>query len=258
MSETQELLRFGVFELNVTTEELRKSGILIRLAPQPLKLLALLARRSGQVVAREEIQQTLWGDETYVDFEQGMNHCIKQIRNALSDSADAPLYVETIPRRGYRFLAPVVTKTIPAPPPRVVESTSGIQTQVPMPAFGSTTVVPSHAAIGAAGTNSTVVVKAPVTDPAPAIQAPPVDRVKQPSSRLRWIVPAIAGLLVIAVAIAIFYWRSRHTASLNLKDSIVIGDFENTRGASEACLGAALQPALGTGNSRSFHAVGRA
>src|SRR5580698_7172893 len=93
----------------------------------------MLARRSGQVVSREEIQQKLWGEETYVDFEQGMNHCIKQIRNALSDSADTPLYVETVPRRGYRFLAPVDSKTILAPPPRVVESTSGIQTKVPMP-----------------------------------------------------------------------------------------------------------------------------
>ena len=74
MSATQDLLRFGVFELNVTTEELRKSGILIRLAPQPLKLLALLARRSGQVVTRVEIQQTLWGEETYVDFEQGIGY----------------------------------------------------------------------------------------------------------------------------------------------------------------------------------------
>ena len=80
MSDTQELLRFGTFELNLATEELRKSGTLIRLAPQPFRLLTLLARRSGQVVTREEIQQTLWGGETYVDFEQGMNHCIKQIR----------------------------------------------------------------------------------------------------------------------------------------------------------------------------------
>ncbi len=78
MSDTQNLLRFGVFELNVTTEELRKSGTLVRLAPQPLKLLALLARRSGQVVTREDIQQALWGGETYVDFEQGMNHCISR------------------------------------------------------------------------------------------------------------------------------------------------------------------------------------
>src|SRR5271165_7210687 len=153
VSETQNLIRFGVFELNVTTEELRKSGTLIRLAPQPLKLLAL---RSGQVVSREEIQQALWGGETYVDFEQGMNHCIKQIRNALSDSADTPLYIETVPRRGYRFLAPVVTKTIPAPPPRVVESQSGIQPQGPT--------------LGAAGATLPV-----VTDPTKGFQpqAPP-------------------------------------------------------------------------------------
>ncbi len=127
MSATHDLLRFGVFELNVTSEELRKSGALVKLAPQPLKLLALLARSSGQLVTREEIQQTLWGGQTYVDFEQGMNHCIKQIRTALSDNADAPVYIETIPRHGYRFLAPVAMKTVPAPPSMVIQSQSGVE-----------------------------------------------------------------------------------------------------------------------------------
>ena len=126
MSATQKLLRFGVFELNLATAELRKGGTPVKLAPQPFRLLALLASRAGQVVTREEIQQQLWGEETYVDFEQGMNHCVKQIRNVLNDNADTPLYVETLPRRGYRFLAPVTSKEIPAPAPRVTESKSGI------------------------------------------------------------------------------------------------------------------------------------
>ena len=127
---THKLLRFGVFELNLDVEELRKDGILIKLPPQPVKVLALLASRAGQMVTRDEIQKEIWGEETYVDFEHGLNQCIKQIRTALNDNADKPLYVETIPRRGYRFLAPVVSKTIAAPAPRVTESSSGVQTRV--------------------------------------------------------------------------------------------------------------------------------
>lgn len=130
MSATQKILRFGVFELNVDAEELRRSGTLIKLAPQPFRLLALLASRAGQIVTREQIKEQVWGEETYVDFEQGMNHCIKQIRTVLGDNADNPLYVETLPRRGYRFLAPVVSKNVLAPAPRIIKSQSGVQSGV--------------------------------------------------------------------------------------------------------------------------------
>jgi DNA-binding winged helix-turn-helix (wHTH) protein len=127
VSATHKLLRFGVFELNLDSEELRKSGTLIKLAPQPFRLLALLASHAGLVVTREQIKEKLWGEETYVDFEQGMNHCIKQIRTVLNDNADHPLYVETLPRRGYRFVAPVVSKNVPAPAANIIKSLSGIQ-----------------------------------------------------------------------------------------------------------------------------------
>ena len=106
------LLRFGVFELNLVTEELRKFGTPIKLAPQPFKVLALLASQAGQIVTREQIQFQLWGEETYVDFEQGLNHCIKQIRYALNDSPETPRYIETLPRRGYRFVAPVEVQVL--------------------------------------------------------------------------------------------------------------------------------------------------
>jgi DNA-binding winged helix-turn-helix (wHTH) protein len=126
LSGTYQLLRFGVFELNLDLEELRKNGSVLRLPPQPFKLLAMLASRSGQIVTRDEIQQQLWGSDTFIDFEQGVNKCIKQIRTVLGDNADNPLYVETIPRHGYRFLAPVRTKIVPAPPPQVKEASSGL------------------------------------------------------------------------------------------------------------------------------------
>src|SRR5215471_16549544 len=99
-------LRFGGFELNPGSCELRDRGTLLHLAPQPFKVLELLVRRGGEVVGRNEIRDHVWSGDTFVDFEQGLNFCIRQIREALGDTADAPRYVETLPRRGYRFLMP--------------------------------------------------------------------------------------------------------------------------------------------------------
>jgi len=106
------LLRFGVFELDVGAGELRKSGSLVHLQGQPLALLALLAGRAGQVVSREEIQAAVWGPDVHVDFEQGINACIRQVRAALDDQAESPRFVQTLPRRGYRFVAPVEAPSI--------------------------------------------------------------------------------------------------------------------------------------------------
>jgi TolB-like protein/DNA-binding winged helix-turn-helix (wHTH) protein/Flp pilus assembly protein TadD len=100
-------LRFGVFELNSVTGELRKSGHTIRLRPQAAKILVLLASRPGQLVTREELRENIWGSETFVDFEHGLNLCIREVRAALDDDADTPRYVETLPKRGYRFIATV-------------------------------------------------------------------------------------------------------------------------------------------------------
>lgn len=109
-------LRFGSFELHLLTGELRRSGTVINLPPQPFKILALLASRTGQLVTREEIQQQIWGGETFVDFEHGLNFAIQKIRTTLGDDANTPRYIETLPRRGYRFIAPVTpVDTDPAP-----------------------------------------------------------------------------------------------------------------------------------------------
>ena len=103
------VLRFGSFELHSGAGELRHQGDLVKLAPQPLKVLELLTRRGGDVVTRAEIREHVWSGDTFVDFEQGLNFCIRQIREALGDAADAPRFIETLPRRGYRFLMPVTT-----------------------------------------------------------------------------------------------------------------------------------------------------
>ena len=107
------LLRFGVFELDLEAGQLRKEGRLVHLKPQPFKLLCLLTSRTGKLVTREEIQSALWKDETFVDFEQGVNFAIRQVREALSDHAEHSVYVQTVPKRGYRFLAPVTTVSTP-------------------------------------------------------------------------------------------------------------------------------------------------
>ncbi len=103
------LRRFGSFELDLEAERLLKNGRTIRIQPQPFRLLCLLTNRPGVLVTREEIQKALWAGETFVDFDQGVNFAIKQVRDALGDSADDSLYVQTVPKRGYRFLAPVET-----------------------------------------------------------------------------------------------------------------------------------------------------
>jgi DNA-binding winged helix-turn-helix (wHTH) protein/tetratricopeptide (TPR) repeat protein len=103
----ESVLRFGAFEAILQTSELRKNGRLVSIPPQPFKVLSLLASRAGELVTRDEIQKELWGGDTFVDFEQGLNFCIKRLRAALGDDAEKPRYIETLPRRGYRFVAAV-------------------------------------------------------------------------------------------------------------------------------------------------------
>lgn len=102
-------IRFGLFEVNPESGELRKSGIRIRLQAQPFRILMMLLDRPGEVVTREEIQQQLWGADTIVDFDHSLGTAVNKIREALGDSAENPRFVETLSRRGYRFIAPVFT-----------------------------------------------------------------------------------------------------------------------------------------------------
>jgi TolB-like protein/DNA-binding winged helix-turn-helix (wHTH) protein/Tfp pilus assembly protein PilF len=140
-------LGFGVFEVDLRAAELRKHGIRVRLQAQPFEVLAILLERPGELVTREELQKKLWPADTFVDFDHGLNKAINKLRDALGDSAESPRYVETVARRGYRFLAEVVeverslaTKrlsasartltmepSIPAEPPSRVGSTRTVQ-----------------------------------------------------------------------------------------------------------------------------------
>ncbi len=105
-------VRFGAFEVDLRAGELRKNGVRIKLQEQPLQLLGVLLEFPGKVVTREELQRKLWSTDTFVDFEHSLNAAVKRLREALGDSADSPRFIETLPRHGYRFIAPV---QIPAP-----------------------------------------------------------------------------------------------------------------------------------------------
>lgn len=110
-------IRFGEFELDVAAAELRRNGVKLKLQPQPFRLLVLLASRAGTLVTRDEIRQELWPEGTYVDFDQSVNFSVKQIRDVIRDIPDRPLYIETVPKRGYRFIAPVNTAQDPPAKP---------------------------------------------------------------------------------------------------------------------------------------------
>ena len=116
------LLRFESFELDTSSNELRKAGSLVKLQSQPFQLLVLLVERRGEVITREAIRQTLWDDQTFVDFDRSINFCINQIRAALGDDPQSPRYIETVPRKGYRFIAapaqsPAQSGEVPKPEP---------------------------------------------------------------------------------------------------------------------------------------------
>ncbi len=101
------VVRFGTYELGLQSGELRKAGARVRVQQQPLKLLEILLERPGAVISRDELRNRIWPDESYGDFDQAVNVAIAKLRAALGDSADNPRYVETLPRRGYRFIADV-------------------------------------------------------------------------------------------------------------------------------------------------------
>src|SRR5689334_21467268 len=122
------IIRFGVFEVDLAKGELRKRGLRVRLQEQPFQVLVALLERQGEVVSREDLIRRLWADGTVVDFERGLNAAVNRLRQALSDSADVPRYVETAARRGYRFIGhidnsietgepsvPLPTPDVPAP-----------------------------------------------------------------------------------------------------------------------------------------------
>lgn len=139
------IVRFGVFEVDLAAGELRKSGIRIRLQEQPFQVLAFLLERRGDVVTREELQQKLWPADTFVDFDHSLNTAVNKLREALGDSASSPRYVETLARRGYRFVAPIASDTtlsaeaaLPTDPARASDPARHPEIPLPLPHRGLT------------------------------------------------------------------------------------------------------------------------
>jgi DNA-binding winged helix-turn-helix (wHTH) protein len=117
------ILRFGLFEADLESGELRKNGLRVRLQDQPFQVLALMLNRPGEVVTREQLREKLWPADTFVDFDHSLNTAINKIREALGDSASNPRFVETLARRGYRFIAPIQSDA-PTNPPQAGEAAS--------------------------------------------------------------------------------------------------------------------------------------
>jgi eukaryotic-like serine/threonine-protein kinase len=169
-------LRFGPFELDLDSCELWKSGVRVKLQLQPFRVLALLASQPGHMLTREEIQREVWPDGTFVDFEQALNFCIRQIRSALGDQANTPRFIETLPRRGYRFIAPVeaIGPSAPGETPAPVAAPPATAAVQPFPA------------------------RAPA-----APEVAPVDRHAWPPAALATTAMLLLGVVALAAALAL-------------------------------------------------------
>src|SRR6266436_6422781 len=101
------IARFGIFEVDLNALELRKHGLRLKLPEQPFQILVMLLERPGEIVTRDELRNRLWQTDTFVDFDHGLNNAVMRLREVLGDSSDRPRFIETLPRRGYRFIAPI-------------------------------------------------------------------------------------------------------------------------------------------------------
>src|SRR5215470_2373613 len=110
---TSQVIRFATFEVDLQTQELRKAGTRLRLPAQSFQVLKMLLERPGGLVTREEFQHALWSSDTFVDFDHGLSAAVNRLREALGDSADKPKFIETLPRRGYRFIDQLATSLPP-------------------------------------------------------------------------------------------------------------------------------------------------
>src|SRR5271167_304256 len=139
--------RFSVFEANEATGELRKQGIRIKLHSQPFQVLVMLIEKPSELVTRDEMRQRLWGEDTFVDFDHGLNTAVNKLREALGDLASQPRHVETVPGKGYRFIAPV---TLAAPAPKASVEQVAVVHDAAASAAGSAIALPdaSSTALG--------------------------------------------------------------------------------------------------------------
>lgn len=217
------MLKFGPYVVDLAAGEIRRNGSRTRLQEKPLRVLALLAERQGQLVTREELQKHLWPEDTFVDFETGLNTAVSKLREALADRADSPRYIQTVPRRGYRFLTPA--EFVNEHPPGNGYQNNGL---IPEPARPQPPIAEEHE---------------------------PIDSRKVPAVRsiVRF---GLWGLLASAILVVVFgsYWimRSRPAPSFQLRDTVLIADFENQTG--DPRFDSALGTAFGVSIAQSRYA----
>lgn len=217
---TSRLIRFGLFEADVTNARLTRKGVRIRLQEQPFRILSMLLERPGEIVTREELRQQLWPAGTYVDFDGSLNAALKRLRAALDDDADNPRFVETVPKRGYRFIAPVTFERSPA----LVQMENAVPEILPVP-------------------------EAP---PALSEQHAPSRK-----SRSRWMIPVLSAAVLLSLISFVVLRKSpqpsapRTTQSSvdlgQLRHSVAVLGFQNASGRPEdAWLSTALAEMLRT------------
>jgi DNA-binding winged helix-turn-helix (wHTH) protein/tetratricopeptide (TPR) repeat protein len=201
-------VRFANFELNTQAGELWTDNRKVHLQEQPLQILMMLIERAGDVVTRQELHKALWPGSTFGDLEDSLNHAVRRLREALGDTAEHPRFIETVPRRGYRFIASVEALA-PVVSPVGRKSPAG-------PGEGPVAAGSSAGVALAAGSD----------------RRPPVGAVREPPLRKRWKVLVPAAAILVAAAIGgTLYFRSRHAmARLTDKDTIVLSDFDNKTG----------------------------
>ena len=218
-------VRFGAFELNLGTGELRKNGILLGLPPQPFKILALLVTHAGELVTRDEIQGEVWGEGTFVDFEHGLNFAIQRIRAVLQDDADSPRYIETLPRRGYRFIANVENGN-----GTFIIQANGSATVARSVALTETSVSVVH---------NSLEPQLPSNGSSASEESIPLSfvPVRAPLVPRRPFLPThVAALVCVVLFVVVGFWtyRARHTSRTNLnfnaRDLVLVSRFENRTG----------------------------
>jgi DNA-binding winged helix-turn-helix (wHTH) protein/tetratricopeptide (TPR) repeat protein len=195
------MLKFGPYFVDLAAGEVRKNGSRVRLQEKPLRVLALLAERQGQLVTREELKKHLWAEDTFVDFETGLNTAVSKLRDALSDSAETPRYIETIPRRGYRFVASVEFVNVKHP-------ATGNSDHPPKPESASAPT--------------------PTADELPKTEARKVPGARPAIQSTLWI--SLAAAVVISGGGAYWLTHGRPALSFHSSDSVLIADFENQTG----------------------------
>jgi TolB-like protein/DNA-binding winged helix-turn-helix (wHTH) protein len=216
--------RFGAFDVDLRSGELHKQGIRLKLQEQPFQILALLLERAGDVVTREELRQKLWPGDTFVDFDTGLNSAIKKLRDVLCDSAEEPRYIETLPRRGYRFIAPVIHPPIASQLSPSEMAANGIQFD-------------GHAKQGtdSGGTSVSSATSSPTKFVPPGLsESFPLLSRTLPTARRRQVRVGLALAIVLAaVALSAVFLVSRRSATHNVPApirSIAVLPLENLTG----------------------------